>query len=125
MMMPTCAELGQFSLLSRNFRFSTSDKDANSPTQPLAQAFGAFPWSRLKLVHESGQFHRFVRAGSPLRTVCGPFPNDTPPCPHLFAANLEASIAGGYPAGTASIAILRSMLPKSRRVRWLSASSNQ
>jgi len=30
-----------------------------------------------------------------------------------------------YPAGDGSIAILRSMLPKSRRVRWLSASRSQ
>src|SRR5271156_2559583 len=59
--------------VNRNFRFPTSDKHANSPTPLLAQAVGAFPWSWLKLVHESGQFHRFVRAGSLLRTVCGPF----------------------------------------------------
>jgi hypothetical protein len=45
-------------VVSRNFRFSTSDKDANIPTPTLAQAVGAFPWSWLKLVHESGQFHR-------------------------------------------------------------------
>jgi hypothetical protein len=60
--------------LNRNFRFSTSDKDAIIPAPPLAQAVGAFPWFRLKLVHESGQIHRFVRAESLLRTVCGPFP---------------------------------------------------
>src|SRR5208282_828485 len=100
---------------NRNFRFPTSDKDANSPAPPLAQAVGAFPWSWLKLVHESGQFHRFVRAESLIRTLCGPFPTTPFPCPRLLAANLEATIAGDYPAGTDSIAILRSMLPKSRR----------
>jgi hypothetical protein len=34
-------------------------------------------------------------------------------------------LAAPLPAGTGSTSILRTMLPNSRRVRWLSASSNQ
>jgi hypothetical protein len=36
-----------------------------------------------------------------------------------------SALRSRYPAGDGSIAILCNMLPKSRRVRWLSAKSNQ
>ena len=97
--------------VSRNFRFPTSDKDANSPTPPLAQAVGAFPWSWLKLVHESGQFHRFVRAGSLLRTVCGPFPTTPLHAPvssqPIWKPPSRAAILPVPPASRSSAACLR------------------
>ncbi len=48
---------------------------------------------------------------------------------HFPSASLVTEISFGlglaYPAGDGSLAILRRMLPNSRRVRWLSASSSQ
>jgi|HubBroStandDraft_6_1064221.scaffolds.fasta_scaffold4841360_1 hypothetical protein len=45
-----------------------------------------------------------------------PISKDTFPSPRLLALDLEAA-ALGYPAGTGSVTILRSMPPNSRRVR--------
>ena len=49
---------------------------------------------------------------------------DTSPSPY-FLIKICCAVQAAYPAGTGSVSILCSMPPNSRRVRWLSASSNQ
>jgi hypothetical protein len=49
----------------------------------------------------------------------------TPPSPTSSLTDFPATAVFTYPAGTASAAIRRTILPKSRRVRWLSANTSQ
>ncbi|SRR5260370_38656672 len=85
-------------LLIRDFRFDASDRDAHSPTpmpiaqlRPVAQGAEAFPWSWLKHVHESGQFHHFGLLGP-----SEPISKDTSPSsipPHRRSQDNEPSVA--------------------------------
>src|SRR5215472_10382241 len=50
-------------------------------------------------------------------------PTDTAPCLSLFSP--AASLDARQPVGTGSAQIRRSIVPKRRRVRWLSASNSQ
>ena len=51
--------------------------------------------------------------------------SDTLPPPASPLAEIRSARRLAYPAGKGSEAIRRTMLPNSRRVRWLSASSSQ
>jgi hypothetical protein len=50
---------------------------------------------------------------------------DTPSLPNHLVTDISSALRLDLSAGDGSIAIFPSMLPKSRRFRWLSASSNQ
>jgi hypothetical protein len=47
------------------------------------------------------------------------------PLPPYLVTEICCALQAAYPAGNGSVAILRSMPLNNRRVRWLSASSNQ
>jgi hypothetical protein len=51
--------------------------------------------------------------------------SDTLPPPAFLLAEIRSGRRLAYPAGKGNAAILPSMALKSRRVRWLSASSSQ
>jgi len=75
-----------------------------------AARFERFPSALAPKPAEAGVFHRIVRH------LSLPLP----------ARHRTCSVpCSGYPAGDGSAAILSSIRAKSRRVRWLSASSNQ
>jgi len=80
---------------------------------------GYFPWPA------RGQSYGFQESQSPQLLLLRPTSSDTFPSPSSLVTEICSGLRFAYPSGDGSAAIRCSIAPKRRRVRWLSASSNQ
>ena len=106
--------------MSRDFLFSISKPSNLHAEGPLSTTFSCWkaqPATRQPEAHvgmqPTGRLTRF------------PAIRWTPRHPFACFPSLFPAACGLYPAGNGNAAILPSMAPNSRRVRWLSASSSQ
>ncbi len=73
----------------------------------------------------TGQFHLSGESQSPKLPFSHPCPQTLFPSAASLVDEICSSLRLAYPAGKGSEAIRPTMLPNSRRVRWLSANSSQ